>query len=172
MHQGPACCILIGVNRLALTTAACLLGGAILLAGCSGDADAPEDTRQARLHYEAGAGLINQRLYDKAIAEFDLAIGFDAGYAEAYCDRGIARYMNGDFDEAGRDFDLALEKDPTLGKAHFHRAVLLDQDGKTEEAIEAYESFVRHSQRAPAVYIQRANKRILELRDDAPPLSR
>ena len=172
MRPRPACCILFDVNRLVLTTSACLLGAAMLLSGCSGDADREKDTRQAKIHYEAGAGLINQRLYDKAIAEFDLAIGFDADYAEAYCDRGIANYMNGDFDAALGDFELALEKDPTLGKAHFHKAVLLDQDGKTEEAIEAYENFVRYSQRAPAVYIQRANKRIVELRDNAPPLSR
>jgi tetratricopeptide (TPR) repeat protein len=144
----------------------------MLVSGCSGDVDVSKDTRQAKIHYEAGAGLINQRLYDKAIAEFDLAIGFDPDYAEAYCDRGIARYMNEDYDGAFRDFDLAIEKDPTLGKAHFHRGVLLDQDGKTEEAIEAYESFVCHSQRAPEIYIQRANKRIAELKGNGPPLSR
>jgi tetratricopeptide (TPR) repeat protein len=152
------------------TIVACLLAAAVLLSGCSGDREA--DTRQARRRYEAGAGFINQRLYEKAVEQFDLAIKFDPDYAEAYCDRGIARYMMGEHEWALRDFELAIEKDPTLGKAHFHRAILLDQDGKTEEAIGAYEDFIRNSQRSPAVYVQRANKRLVELRDNAPPLSR
>lgn len=142
----------------------------MLLSGCS--ADVQKDTRQAKLRYEAGAGLINQRLYARAVEEFDRAIEFDPDYAEAYCDRGIARYMMGEHGKAFRDFELALEKDPTLGKAHFHRAILLDQDGKTAEAIEAYESFIRYSQRSPAVYVQRANKRLAELKENAQPLQR
>ncbi len=153
-----------------LTIFACIFAFALLASGCS--REAPRDTRQARLRYQAGAGLINQRLYDKAIEEFDRAVEFDPDYAEAYCDRGIARYMQGDHEEAFRDFELAIEKDPALGKAHFHRAILLDQDGRTEEAIEAYETFIRHSQRSPEVYVERANKRLVELRSGAPPLSR
>jgi tetratricopeptide (TPR) repeat protein len=157
--------------RLALfAILVCLLAAASLAPGCS--REAPKDLRQAKSRYEAGAGLINQRLYAKAVVEFNRAIEFDPDYAEAYCDRGIARYMMGEREEALRDFDLALEKDPALGKAHFHRAVILDQDGRTGEAIEAYQSFIRHSERSPEVYVTRANKRIGELKGNAPPLSR
>ena len=153
-----------------LTAAACLIAAAVLAPGCSGDA--PRDTRQAKRSYEAGASYINQRLYAKAIVEFDQAIESDPDYAEAYCDRGVARYMNGEHEEALRDFEMALEKDPTLGKAHFHRAVLLDQAGKTDEAIEAYESFISYPQRSPAIFIQRANQRLIELKGGAPPPAR
>ena len=148
----------------------CVMAGALVAQGCS--REAPRDLRQARRSYEAGAGLINQRLYARAVEEFDRAIELDPGYAEAYCDRGIARYMMGEPGPALRDFEAAIEKDPTLGKAHFHRAVLLDQDGRTREAIEAYQSFIRHSERSPEVYVTRANKRIAELKGNAPPLSR
>lgn len=153
-----------------LTILVCLLAAGAVVCACS--KEAPKDARQARRHYEAGANFINQRLYDKAIEEFDQAVEFDPGYAVAYCDRGLARYMKGEYEEAFRDFELAIENDPTLGKAHFHRGVLLDQEGKAEEAIQAYESFVRHSQRAPEIYVQRANKRLAELKNNAPPLSR
>ena len=149
---------------------ACVLAAALPLCGCS--REAPKDMRQARARYEAGANLINQRQYDRAIEEFDKAIEFDPDYAEAYCDRGIARYMKGEHDRAFEDFELAIEKDPTLGKAHFHRAMLLDMKGKRDEAIEAYESFIRYSQRSPEVYVNRANKRLAELKQGAAPLER
>jgi Tfp pilus assembly protein PilF len=159
------------VKNILPTILAFALAAALLSGSCS--REAPKDPRQAKARYEAGAGLINQRQYDRAIEEFERALEFDPDYAEAYCDRGIALYMKGEHTEAFKDFERALEKDPTLGKAHFHRAMLLDMDGKTEEAIEAYESFIRYSQRSPEVYVTRANKRLTELRGGpTPPLER
>lgn len=153
-----------------LTILASTLAAAALLCGCS--KEAPKDLRQAKSRYEAGANYINQRQYDRAIEEFERAVEFDPDYAEAYCDRGIARYMKGEHEEAFKDFELALDKDPTLGKAHFHRAMLLDMAGKTDEAIEAYESFIRNSQRSPEVYVTRANRRLTELKEGSTPLER
>lgn len=116
----------------------------LALPGCSGDKRA--EMAEARAHYEAGAAYLNQRLYDRALEEFNQAIALDPGHAEAYCDRGISLMMKADSQAALRDFDLAVEKDPTLAKAHFHRGFILERDGKTAEAIEAYEAFMRHSQ--------------------------
>jgi tetratricopeptide (TPR) repeat protein len=158
------------VKKAIATILACVIAAALIAGGCSGDA--PRDLRQARARYEAGAGLINQRQYDRAIEEFDQALQFDPDYAEAYCDRGIALYMKGEHGRAFEDFERALDKDPTLGKAHFHRAMLLDMDGKTDEAIKAYETFIRYSQRSPEVYIGRANKRLAELKGGTAPLDR
>jgi Tfp pilus assembly protein PilF len=155
------------MRRPALAILVWLPALAVLASGCS--RETPRDTRQAKSRYEAGTGYINQRLYDKAIEEFDRATEFDPDYAQAYCDRGIARYMKGEHALALKDFEIAIEKDPTLGKAHFHRALLLDQAGKTSEAIEGYEDFIRHSQRSPEVYIARANRRLAELKENAPP---
>lgn|GEM_PF-2869977 len=175
MQPGPDCFILmlmkpVHVEKPVSLVLACVLAAALPMCDCS--REAPKDLRQARARYEAGASLINQRQYDRAIEEFERALEFDPDYAEAYCDRGIARYMKGEHEKAFEDFELAIEKDPTLGKAHFHRAMLLDMNGKTGEAIEAYESFIRHSQRSPEVYVKRANKRLTELKQGATPLER
>lgn len=175
MQPGPVCFIFtpmkaINLKRAGSLVLACVCAAAVPLCDCS--REEPRDTRQARARYEAGADLINQRQYDKAIEEFEKAIRFDPDYAEAYCDRGIARYMKGEHDRAFEDFELAIEKDPTLGKAHFHRAMLLDMNGKRDEAIKAYESFIRYSQRSPEIYVNRANKRLAELKQGTAPLER
>jgi Tfp pilus assembly protein PilF len=147
------------------------LGAAVLAAACAATGcsrETPADARQATAHYETGAALINQRMYDRAVEEFDKAIEADPNYAQAYCDRGVAYYMKGESREAMRDFETAIEKDPTLGKAHFHKAMMLEEEGKTAEAIEEYEKFLRHSERSPQIYVQRANRRLTELRANTP----
>ncbi len=147
-----------------------VLAAAVFVCGCS--KETPGRMREARSCYEAGAGYINQRLYDRAIEELTRAIELDPDYAEAYCDRGIALYMKGEHEDALGDFEKALEKDPTFGKAHFHRAILLDQAGMTSQAIDAYETFIRCSRRAPRIYVKRAKRRVAELRGGAAPLAR
>jgi tetratricopeptide (TPR) repeat protein len=142
-----------------------ILVAALIAPGCSKEPGRISD--EAEGHYEAGVGFLNHRLYDKAIAEFTEAIEADRGYAEAYCDRGVSHYMKGEVRAALQDFDTAVEKDPALGKAHFHRAMILEQDGKRQEAIRAYEDFIRHSEHSPDIYVERANRRIRELK--APP---
>lgn len=152
-------------NALIASIAAALIAG-----GCSKDGDA--DSREAQAHFEAGVNFLNQRMYKRAEEEFSLAIGIDPDQAAAYCDRGLVYYMTGRDEDAMRDFESALHRDPTLGKAHFHRALLLDHAGARAEAISAYESFIRYSKQSPTIYIQRANRRIAELKENAPPLPR
>jgi tetratricopeptide (TPR) repeat protein len=159
--------ILIAVKRSRLTVLVAIIASLALLQGCSDEA--AKDTGRVVSHLDAGASFLSQRLYEKAIEEFTLAIAIDPDCAEAYCDRGVSRYMTGEREEALRDFETAIEKDPTLGKAHFHRALLLDAAGATREAIGAYERFIRYSQRSPAVYVERANRRLRELKGNSLP---
>jgi tetratricopeptide (TPR) repeat protein len=70
-----------------------------------------------------------------AIADFDIAIKFDPGYAQAYYNRGIALMGNGDLDAAIADFNKAIEIDSRYVLAYDGRANARLSKGQMKEAI-------------------------------------
>jgi tetratricopeptide (TPR) repeat protein len=77
--------------------------------------------------------------FDRAIAEYGIAIRVDPARPECYVKRGLAWIEKGDYGRAIVDFDRALKIDPDHGAAHLHRGVVLAARGDHLAAIDEYE---------------------------------
>jgi tetratricopeptide (TPR) repeat protein len=73
--------------------------------------------------------------YDRAIAEYSIAIKVDPKRTETYVKRGLAWSHKGDYDRAIADFERALKRDPALGTAYLNRGIVLAARGDHEGAI-------------------------------------
>jgi tetratricopeptide (TPR) repeat protein len=78
--------------------------------------------KDAQSHNERGAILKSSDL-DAAIADFDMAIGIDPHFADAYINRGEANYKKGNLDAALADFNKAIELKPSK-VATLYRAIV------------------------------------------------
>jgi TonB family protein len=75
-------------------------------------------------HIRNGYDLLDNGEYDKAIAEFDLAIATDPAAAMAYADRGLAHLWKYDIPQAHDDLEAALRIAPNSAVALRGRGVL------------------------------------------------
>jgi tetratricopeptide (TPR) repeat protein len=73
--------------------------------------------------------------FDRAIAEYSIAIKVDPTRTESYVKRGLAWSQKGDYARAIADFDRALKVDPTLAAAYDNRGIVLAARGDHEAAI-------------------------------------
>jgi len=90
--------------------------------------------------------------YDKALADFDRAIGLhqvDAGYYE---DRAIAHLKLRDFGAANRDLDMALGLDTKRASAYREKGRVAAYQGDFERASTEFLSAVRNSSGQAVVY--------------------
>ncbi len=87
--------------------------------------------------YEArGLALANRGSYERAIADYTLALGArPADAATLYSHRGWAYLFSGAAGPAVRDFDEALRRDPSEGRALSGRALANVQQRKVREAV-------------------------------------
>ena len=63
------------------------------------------DINKAKDLYNAGTMFLNSGKYNEAITQFTKAIEFNPRLNEAYFNRGLAYYKNGDFDKAIDDYN-------------------------------------------------------------------
>jgi tetratricopeptide (TPR) repeat protein len=73
--------------------------------------------------------------FDRAIAEYSIAIKVDPTRTESYVKRGLAWSQKGDYTRAIADYDRALKLDPTLATAYDNRGIVLAARGDHEAAI-------------------------------------
>jgi curved DNA-binding protein CbpA len=78
-------------------------GGSIL----AGGANAPPAANHAKSYRERGVFAYRDGDIYRALADFDLAIQHDPGFAEAYLNRGIVLYQMRQFNRAFADMDKA-----------------------------------------------------------------
>ena len=92
--------------------------------------------------------------YDRAIAEYSIAIKVDPKRTESYVKRGLARSHKGDYVRAIADFDRALKLDPGLAPGYLHRGIVLAARGDHESAIADFDraTTLRPSDAAAALY--------------------
>jgi tetratricopeptide (TPR) repeat protein len=77
--------------------------------------------------------------FDRAIAEFSIAIKVDPTRTEIYIRRGKAFAQKGQYDLAIADFDRATKLEINLGPAYLNRGIVLAARGDHEDAIENFE---------------------------------
>lgn len=92
--------------------------------------------------------------FDRAIAEYSIAIKVDPARTEIYIRRGQARWQKGDYDLAIADFERAMKIDASLAPAYLNRGIVLAARGDHEAAIADFElaSSLRPTDAAPALY--------------------
>src|SRR5215813_2294645 len=89
----------------------------------------------AASYLDRGNGWLKKGEFERAIADYSLAIVFDAGHASAYGNRGMARAGKGDLDGAISDFDKALEVNPRLVEALINRGMARCNKGEVAAGI-------------------------------------
>jgi tetratricopeptide (TPR) repeat protein len=117
-------------------------GGRTAISSCDTALQQENLSRSDRVATYVNRGILKMRLADMdgAIADFDRAIGLDAGEAEAYLNKGMAllRLPNAE-DKAIGLFDSALEKKTRRPAfAYYGRAVAHELNGRVKEAYRDY----------------------------------
>ena len=83
---------------------------------------------------------MNLDQYEAAIADYDAALRLDSTYAEAYCNRGIAKGHLDQYEAAIADYDAALRPVPRpLPTAYFRRGNAKAQLDRIDEARQDFE---------------------------------
>ena len=119
--------------------------------------------KDAMAYYNRGNAYICKCEYDKAIFDFNKAIKVSPRYEKAYCDRGIAYTCEGEYDQAISDFDRAIEINPKDADVYFNKADACEKAGLTEEALEAYRTFIKYVSPQFVSRIRYAEERIAAL---------
>ena len=72
----------------------------------------PAETSPAAEPHKKGVEAFEQGQIDAAVAFFSRSIELDPKFAPAYCDRGLAMVLKGDFDKAMSDLNTAVKLRP------------------------------------------------------------
>jgi sterol desaturase/sphingolipid hydroxylase (fatty acid hydroxylase superfamily)/tetratricopeptide (TPR) repeat protein len=95
-----------------------------------------QSEKQRDRHFDQAQQLFNAREYQRAIAEYTEALGYDPASALLYADRASAYFNLGDLEQAIADCNRALELDPQLPIAYANRGGAYLNRGDHERAIE------------------------------------
>ncbi|WP_020598624.1 tetratricopeptide repeat protein [Spirosoma panaciterrae] len=81
-----------------------------------------DNTDEAAQFFLKGNVQLQKREYREAIRYYSEAIAKKADFADAYNNRGLARFRNDDREGALADYSRALDLDPDFATAYFNRA--------------------------------------------------
>lgn len=115
--------------------------GIIIAALLAGAPAAAQD--RAADHYQRGVRLLEQGLWDPAIAEFEEVLKLDPDQAETHIAMGIALSNKNERERALRAFRKAAELQPDAARARFNLGLALRNLGRMEEAVLELEQAVR-----------------------------
>src|SRR5262245_33110680 len=93
--------------------------------------------------YNRGTAWNSKGDYDRAIADFNEAIGLRPEYARAYNNRGNAWGNNGDYDGAIAEFSEAIRLTPKYAMAYNNRGNAWNHKGDYGRAIADYSEAIR-----------------------------
>src|SRR5687768_12466428 len=86
-------------------------------------------------HYNAGVSKAKMKNYRESIIDYNLAIENEPDNADAYIQRGNARYELAEFVKALEDYTKAIELNPSSAEAYYRR-------GNTKAKIQDYKGAV------------------------------
>jgi tetratricopeptide (TPR) repeat protein len=116
----------------------------------------------AEFYLRRGEDFSSVRDYDRAIADYNTAIGLKPDYAEAYNDRGFAYYLKGDAERAIADYTRAITLRPDYPKAYNSRGVVYMAHGyERAKAVSDFDHAIALKPDFRYAYINRANARLL-----------
>lgn len=121
----------------------------------------PGQETGAEFYLTRGENLFGVHQYDRAIADYSMAIQLKSDYAEAYNDRGFAYYLKGDAERAIADYTRAIELRPNYPKAFNSRGVVYMAFGYPRaKAVADFDRAIALKPDFRYAYINRANARL------------
>lgn len=115
--------------------------------------------RLAQMHYSRGIEWAAKGAHDRAIADYDAAIGLDPKYSDAIYNRGHAWALKGDPDRAIADYDAVLRLNPKDPAAHAARATELMVKGDFSRAVTGYDTALALNPKAAGALLGRGRAR-------------
>ena len=98
--------------------------------------------------------------YEEAIKDFNEAIRLNPNYAEAYNDRGVAKYDLGKYSESIEDYNRAIQLNSSFFGAYSNRGLVKVKIGKYKEAIEDYNEAIKLNPDYAGAYYNRGLAKI------------
>ncbi|MBO0929669.1 tetratricopeptide repeat protein [Fibrella sp. HMF5036] len=92
-------------------------------------------TGEAAQFFLKGNVQLQKREYKEAIRYYTEAIGKKGDFADAYSNRGLAHYRNGDLEAAQADLTKAIQTDATFEPAYLNRADVFLATGQPTDAL-------------------------------------
>ena len=101
-------------------------------AACTALIDSKRFSKQnlAILHSNRGIAYGKAGDYDRAIADFDMALRINPNHVRAYVNRGNASYARRDYDRAIADFGQAIRLEPKTVAHVMSRATVYEANGR------------------------------------------
>lgn len=94
-----------------------------------------DTTDEAAQFFLRGNVQLQKREYREAIRFYSEAISKKPDFADAYNNRGLARFRNDDREGALADYTRAIQIDPDFGTAYFNRAEVLLETGDAAGSV-------------------------------------
>lgn len=101
----------------------------IFFLSCSGDTD------EAAQFFLKGNVQLQKREYREAIRYYSEALDKKPDFADAYNNRGLAKFRDDDREGALADYTRAIQTDPDFGAAYLNRAEVLSETGDAAGSI-------------------------------------
>ena len=114
----------------------------------------------ARLHFNRGVELAVKGQHDRAITDFDAALGLNPKFSDAYYNRGNAWGNKGDSDRAIADFDTAIRLNPRDKLALGSRAYEWMVKGEYARAIADHDAVIQIDAKSAMSYNGRGRARL------------
>lgn len=130
-----------------------------------------KDAENGVLQPKAGTALFrgieygNRYEVDQKIREINVAISINPDYAPAYNERGIAYFDQEKYPQALMDRDRAIELEPEFAAPYFNKALVCEKLHRYEEAITAYQGFIKYATPYQAEHVGYARHRVKELQE-------
>ena len=97
-----------------------------------------EPWRVPRAYYNRGQAFAETGLFEKALADFNMAIALNPRYYKAYNNRGLLFTKMGQYDAAIRDYDTVIRLRPSDYPAYYNRGKVLEKIGQYRKASEDF----------------------------------
>src|SRR5262249_6159170 len=123
-------------NRLMLKgVGLCFAAAGLLLASTAPAQTQGSREKSAASYFARGSEWHERGKFDRAIADYDIAITFDPRFARAYSARARAHLAEGAVEAALGDFNRAIELDPRQAAAYNDRGYIFSEIGEQEAAL-------------------------------------